>query len=100
MNNLLSPDSICASSKESLLEDLNSILNLGKIPDMFENEELDSIALRIRPLAEQSGYIDNKQALFLFFQKVLFFHGLGLSNCPVNLKVDYVYTSVHYFQVG
>ncbi|ELK08885.1 Dynein heavy chain 14, axonemal [Pteropus alecto] len=55
--------------QEALLEDLNSILNLGKIPDMFENEELDSIALRIRPLAEQSGYMDNRQALFSFFQK-------------------------------
>lgn len=57
--------------QEALLEDLNSILNLGKIPDMFENEELDSIALRIRPLAEQSGYMDNRQALFSFFQKNL-----------------------------
>ncbi|XP_011359187.1 dynein heavy chain 14, axonemal [Pteropus vampyrus] len=58
--------------QEALLEDLNSILNLGKIPDMFENEELDSIALRIRPLAEQSGYMDNRQALFSFFQKRIY----------------------------
>ncbi|KAG8519328.1 Dynein heavy chain 2, axonemal, partial [Galemys pyrenaicus] len=54
--------------QEPFLEDLNSILNLGKI-DLFENEELDSIALKIRSVAQQSGYIDNRQSLLLFFQK-------------------------------
>ncbi|XP_070624136.1 dynein axonemal heavy chain 14 isoform X2 [Bos indicus] len=55
--------------QELFMEDLNSIINLGKIPDLFENEELDAIALRLRALAEQSGYVDNRQALLLFFQK-------------------------------
>ncbi|XP_004692998.1 PREDICTED: dynein heavy chain 14, axonemal [Condylura cristata] len=54
--------------QEPFLQDLNSILNLGKI-DFFENEELDSIALQIRTVAQQSGYIDNRQSLLLFFQK-------------------------------
>nr|XP_023488506.1 dynein heavy chain 14, axonemal isoform X2 [Equus caballus] len=58
--------------QESFLEDLNGILNLGKMPDLFENEELDSIALRIRSLAEQSGYIDNRQSLLSFFQKRIY----------------------------
>nr|XP_031294136.1 dynein heavy chain 14, axonemal [Camelus dromedarius] len=58
--------------QESFLEDLNSIINLGKIPDLFENEELDSIALRIRSVAEQSGYVDNRQALLSFFQKRIY----------------------------
>uniref|UniRef100_A0A8D0YMW3 AAA+ ATPase domain-containing protein n=1 Tax=Sus scrofa TaxID=9823 RepID=A0A8D0YMW3_PIG len=53
------------------LEDLNSVLSLGKIPDLFESKELDSIALRIKSFAEQSGYIDNRQALLSFFQKRL-----------------------------
>ena len=48
--------------KELFMEDLNSIINLGKIPDLFENEELDAIALKLRALAEQSGYVDNRQA--------------------------------------
>uniref|UniRef100_A0A8D0TF00 Dynein axonemal heavy chain 14 n=1 Tax=Sus scrofa TaxID=9823 RepID=A0A8D0TF00_PIG len=52
------------------LEDLNSVLSLGKIPDLFESKELDSIALRIKSFAEQSGYIDNRQALLSFFQKI------------------------------
>ncbi|KAF6274521.1 dynein axonemal heavy chain 14 [Rhinolophus ferrumequinum] len=55
--------------QEAFLEDLNSILNLGRIPDVFENEELDSVALRIKSLAEQFGYIDDRQALLSFFQK-------------------------------
>ncbi|XP_068841823.1 dynein axonemal heavy chain 14-like [Capricornis sumatraensis] len=55
--------------QELFMEDLNSIINLGKIPDLFENEELDAIALRLRSLAEQSGYVDNRQALLSFFQK-------------------------------
>ncbi|XP_004439654.1 PREDICTED: dynein heavy chain 14, axonemal [Ceratotherium simum simum] len=58
--------------QESFLEDLNGILNLGKMPDLFENEELDSIALRIRSLAEHSGYIDNRQSLLSFFQKRIY----------------------------
>ncbi|XP_043340601.1 dynein axonemal heavy chain 14 [Cervus canadensis] len=55
--------------QELFMEDLNSIINLGKIPDLFENEELDAIALRLRSLAEQSGYVDNRQILLSFFQK-------------------------------
>ncbi|XP_054550811.1 dynein axonemal heavy chain 14 isoform X4 [Talpa occidentalis] len=55
-------------AQEPFLEDLNRILNLGKI-DLFENEELDSIALKIRSVAQQSGYTDNKQSLLLFFKK-------------------------------
>ncbi|XP_077934784.1 dynein axonemal heavy chain 14 [Halichoerus grypus] len=55
--------------QESFLEDLNNILNLRNILDLFENEELDSIALRMRSFAEQSGSIDNRQSLLAFFQK-------------------------------
>lgn len=81
------------------MEDLNSILNLRKILDLFENEELDSIALRMRSFAERSGHVDNRQSLLASFQKVLFC-GLALSNYHVKLKVDFVYNSVPNFQVG
>lgn len=83
VNNLLTPDWISVSSKESFLEDLNSILNLRKILYLFENEELDSIALKMRSV-EQSGYMDNRQSLLAFFQKVLFC-GLALSCYHVKL---------------
>ncbi|XP_037661714.1 dynein heavy chain 14, axonemal [Choloepus didactylus] len=54
------------------LEDLNCILNSRKIPDLFENEELDSIALTIRTLAKQAGYMDNRQNILSFFQKRIY----------------------------
>ena len=78
--------------KELFMEDLNSIIDLGKIPDLFENEELDAIALRLRSLAEESGYVDNRQILLSFFQKV-HFCGLPLSNCHIKLKIDYIQIS-------
>nr|KAF6302477.1 dynein axonemal heavy chain 14 [Pipistrellus kuhlii] len=55
--------------QEALLEDLNSIVNLGEVPDVFEKDELDALALRIRSLAEQTGYADTRQAVLSFFQK-------------------------------
>ncbi|XP_076986007.1 dynein axonemal heavy chain 14, partial [Tamandua tetradactyla] len=58
--------------QELFLEDLNCILNSRKIPDLFENEELDSIALTIRSLAEQAGYVDNRQNILSFFQKRIY----------------------------
>ncbi|XP_060048420.1 dynein axonemal heavy chain 14 isoform X2 [Erinaceus europaeus] len=56
----------------SFLEDLNDIVHLGKISDLFESEELDTIALRIRPSAEQFGYSDSRQSLLSFFQKRIY----------------------------
>ncbi|XP_016076637.1 PREDICTED: dynein heavy chain 14, axonemal [Miniopterus natalensis] len=58
--------------QEAFLEDLNSILNLGKVPDIFEKEELDSLALKIRSLPEQSCYFDNRQTVLSFFQKRIY----------------------------
>uniref|UniRef100_G1MBG8 Dynein axonemal heavy chain 14 n=1 Tax=Ailuropoda melanoleuca TaxID=9646 RepID=G1MBG8_AILME len=55
--------------QELLMEDLNSLLNLRKIPDLFENEELDSIVLRMQSFAERSGHVDNRQSLLASFQK-------------------------------
>ncbi|XP_036611437.1 dynein heavy chain 14, axonemal [Trichosurus vulpecula] len=56
-------------TQESVLEDLNSILNSGSMPDVFENEELDNIASGLRNLAEDACGSDSRQALLLFFQK-------------------------------
>nr|XP_042114676.1 dynein axonemal heavy chain 14 isoform X2 [Peromyscus maniculatus bairdii] len=53
----------------SFLEDLNYIVNGGKIANMFENEELDSIIMRIRTFADQSDFIDDRKYLLSVFQK-------------------------------
>uniref|UniRef100_A0A2R9AUA6 Dynein axonemal heavy chain 14 n=1 Tax=Pan paniscus TaxID=9597 RepID=A0A2R9AUA6_PANPA len=58
--------------QDSFLEDLNYIINSGRIPDLFENVELDSIAMKIRYLTEQSGHMDNRQSLLSFFQKRIY----------------------------
>ncbi|XP_051041734.1 dynein axonemal heavy chain 14 [Phodopus roborovskii] len=53
----------------SFMEDLNYIINGGKVSNMFENEELDSIIMRIRAFAEQSNFMDNRKYLLALFQK-------------------------------
>ncbi|XP_037593658.1 dynein heavy chain 14, axonemal isoform X1 [Cebus imitator] len=58
--------------QDSFLEDLNYIINSGRIPDLFENDELDSIAIKLRSVTEQPGYMDNRQSLLLFFQKRIY----------------------------
>uniref|UniRef100_A0A8C5LFK9 Dynein, axonemal, heavy chain 14 n=1 Tax=Jaculus jaculus TaxID=51337 RepID=A0A8C5LFK9_JACJA len=58
--------------QESFLVDLNYIINSGKIPNLFENEELDSIVMRLRAFAEQYSYADDRNFLLKFFQKRVF----------------------------
>ncbi|XP_058131265.1 dynein axonemal heavy chain 14 [Dasypus novemcinctus] len=58
--------------QELFLEDLNCIINSRKIPNLFETEELDSIALKIRSLAEQAGYVNNRHNVLSFFQKRIY----------------------------
>ncbi|XP_031192756.1 dynein heavy chain 14, axonemal isoform X3 [Mastomys coucha] len=53
----------------SFLEDLNYIINAGNISNMFENEELDSIVMRVRTFAEQSTCIDDRKCLLSLFEK-------------------------------
>ncbi|KAM5238846.1 dynein axonemal heavy chain 14 [Ctenodactylus gundi] len=55
--------------QKSILEDLQYVISLARIPDMFENEELDSVALRVRSSALRAGYADDRKSLLLFFQK-------------------------------
>ncbi|XP_049633509.1 dynein axonemal heavy chain 14 [Suncus etruscus] len=75
---------------ESFLEDLNSIINLRKMPDFFDNEELDSIVLRIRTFAKQSGCSDNRQSLLAFFHKRVYKNlHIFISISPVDPKFRY-----------
>lgn len=80
------------------MEDLNYIVNGGKAASMFENEELDSIVMRIRNFVEHSDLMDDKKYLLTLFQKVLFWNST-LSNCPGKFKVKHAYNSVSDFQL-
>ncbi|KAH0513658.1 Dynein heavy chain 14, axonemal [Microtus ochrogaster] len=53
----------------SFLEDLNYIINGGKVATLFENEELNSIVMRMRTFAEQSNFMDDRKYLLSLFQK-------------------------------
>lgn len=53
----------------SFLEDLNYIINAGKISNMFENEELDSIVMRVGTFAEQLTCIEDRKYLLSLFQR-------------------------------
>uniref|UniRef100_A0A8C5W1I2 Dynein axonemal heavy chain 14 n=1 Tax=Microcebus murinus TaxID=30608 RepID=A0A8C5W1I2_MICMU len=66
------PPAPVPNTGDSLMEDLKYIINSGRIPDLFENEELDSIAVKIRSLPEQFGRADDRQSLLSFFQKRIY----------------------------
>nr|XP_051677372.1 dynein axonemal heavy chain 14 isoform X4 [Oryctolagus cuniculus] len=58
--------------QKSLLEDLNCIVNSRKIPDLFEDAELDNIVIRTRPFVKEPGYVDDRQSLLVLFQKKVY----------------------------
>uniref|UniRef100_H0XMF9 Dynein axonemal heavy chain 14 n=1 Tax=Otolemur garnettii TaxID=30611 RepID=H0XMF9_OTOGA len=58
--------------QDLFMEDLNCIINLGRILDLFENDELDSIAKHIKSLDEQFDHVDDRQFLLSFFQKRIY----------------------------
>jgi len=65
---LLSDSSIV---KESFLEDVNSLLNAGEVPNLFEQEELEQIALRVRPLAKSAGKGEGRDAILAYFVQLV-----------------------------
>jgi dynein heavy chain len=65
---LLSDSSIV---KESFLEDVNSLLNAGEVPNLFEAEELEQIAVRVRPLAKSAGKGDGRDAILAYFVQLV-----------------------------
>ncbi|KAA6327877.1 MAG: putative dynein heavy chain [Streblomastix strix] len=41
--------------KESFLEDINNLLNIGEIPNIWKPEEIDELVESVRPLAKDAG---------------------------------------------
>ena len=56
--------------QESFLEDINSMLNSGEVPDLFDNEEMDGIAMDLKSAAAQSSIPDTRQDVYQFFVEV------------------------------
>ncbi|KAM5165262.1 dynein axonemal heavy chain 14 [Mantella aurantiaca] len=53
--------------KDSFLEDINSILNSGEVPDLFDKEELDGLFVELRTEATEANMSDSAQSMLTFF---------------------------------
>nr|KAI8735296.1 dynein heavy chain 6; axonemal-like [Biomphalaria glabrata] len=53
--------------KESFLEDINSILNSGEVPDLFDNEEMDGITMELKSAATEAGIPDTRASVYSYF---------------------------------
>ena len=56
--------------KELFLEDISSLLTSGNIPDLFDNDELDSLFLDFKNDAIIEGVSDEKGEFYKFLIKV------------------------------
>ena len=54
-------------SNEGLLEDVNSLLNNGEIPNLFLTEELDKIVNELRPKVAELGRDESRTSIYSFF---------------------------------
>ncbi|XP_066570029.1 dynein axonemal heavy chain 6 [Amia ocellicauda] len=54
--------------EDSFLEDINCIVNSGEVPGLFDNEEIDGIAVQLNTVAEGSVN-DSREELYAFFLK-------------------------------
>uniref|UniRef100_A0A7S0EN91 Uncharacterized protein n=1 Tax=Hanusia phi TaxID=3032 RepID=A0A7S0EN91_9CRYP len=53
--------------KESFLEDINSILNSGEVPNLFDAPALEEISGVMRPICAAQGLPQTKAAMYAFF---------------------------------
>ena len=52
------------------MEDINCILNSGEVPDLFDNEEMDGIALELKSAAAEAQVPDTRAQVYEFFVQV------------------------------
>ncbi|KAH8612560.1 putative Dynein heavy chain N terminal region 2 domain1 [Trypanosoma vivax] len=53
--------------KEEMLEDVNNLLNTGEVPGLMQNEDVDQIVERVRPLASAAGKKETRNVIFSYF---------------------------------
>ena len=46
---------------------MNCILNSGEVPDLFDNEEIDGIAMELKAAASEFSIPDTRQDVYSFF---------------------------------
>ena len=52
------------------MEDINCILNSGEVPDLFDNEEIDGIAMELKGAAAECQIPDTRADVYNFFIQV------------------------------
>jgi len=57
--------------KESMLEDINNILNSGEVPNLFETEDMERIMNSVRPLAKAAGKPEGRDAIYSHFVQLV-----------------------------
>ncbi len=60
--------------KELFLEDLDSLLTSGNIPDLFDVDELDSLLMELKNDAVLEGVSDEKNELNKYLIGVIYSH--------------------------
>ncbi|KAF5829736.1 dynein heavy chain and region D6 of dynein motor-domain-containing protein [Dunaliella salina] len=53
--------------QEAFLEDINNILNSGEVPNLFQNDDLETISSAMRPLLMKDGVPVTKNAIYTLF---------------------------------
>ncbi|KAJ3125643.1 Dynein heavy chain 6, axonemal, partial [Physocladia obscura] len=70
--------------KETFLEDVNSILNSGEVPNLFEFEEREKILGDVRPIAREKGLPEDRDSVYqLFINRVRDNLHIVLATSPV-----------------
>ncbi len=56
--------------QESFLEDINCLLNSGEVPDLFDDDEIDTLAMEMKSITSEAGIPDTRTDVFNFFIQV------------------------------
>jgi P-loop containing dynein motor region D4 len=56
--------------QDSFLEDVSSILNTGEIPDLFDSDEFENIAMELKSALAEAQIPETFQAVYQFFFQV------------------------------
>ena len=69
---------------ETFLEDVNSLLNGGEVPNLFQTEQMDEVVSALRPICKDLGRSETRDDVWLYFvERVRFNLHLVLAISPV-----------------
>ena len=57
--------------KESMVEDVNGILNSGEVPNLMEVEDMERILTAVRPMAKEAGKGEGRDQIYSYFVQLV-----------------------------